>query len=215
MPVACSVFDSADVLVTSPRKFFIFIVKRNIYRIKVYQRYLMLILKTRLLVVYCSGHAWNCHCVILWQPSRNEHELLEQCRPGFFTATPVRKLLRANPVCQWRFFQKLTSSLWETGRKKYNFCLPKTRNRVTSDFVLADLSVWSRLDHYFFLAQHNIIIVYIILHTIWWCIFLQQCRVHMDIGNSKNYLGIGNYIQYHIWYRRTFEPDSHNLPLRV
>ena len=24
----------------------------------------------------------------------------------------------------------------------------------------------------------------------WWCIFLQQYRIHMDIGNSKNYLGI-------------------------
>ena len=23
-----------------------------------------------------------------------------------------------------------------------------------------------------------------------WCIFLQQYRIHMDIGNSKNYLGI-------------------------
>ena len=24
----------------------------------------------------------------------------------------------------------------------------------------------------------------------WWCILLQQYRIHMDIGNSKNYLGI-------------------------
>ena len=24
----------------------------------------------------------------------------------------------------------------------------------------------------------------------WWCIFLQQYRIHMYIGNSKNYLGI-------------------------
>ena len=24
----------------------------------------------------------------------------------------------------------------------------------------------------------------------WWCIFLQQYRIHMDIGNSKNYLGV-------------------------
>ena len=24
----------------------------------------------------------------------------------------------------------------------------------------------------------------------WWCTFLQQYRIHMDIGNSKNYLGI-------------------------
>ena len=33
-----------------------------------------------------------------------------------------------------------------------------------------------------YMAIHN--------ETWWWCIFLQQYRIHMDIRNSKNYLGI-------------------------